>query len=203
MGQVFKSRPSKICGRRPLKNFTGSTLEYFVPSKRPVTIVMHEKRRKKCLSTYRKRFLRRNAPIKAGRTIFIDATLLYLFWCLKPEEILSIIISYLQINSDFLRPYSPFRTLFEKMIKGKFANWTTELKAQQFTLQHLLLSKSIEKLFWIPIKYSKYTHTFLTKPNSKNKAFICSILPTLSFSKKHKWRVEIRLNSFMTEAVVI
>ena len=43
MGQVFKSRPSKICGRRPLKNFTWSTLEYFVPSKRPVTIVMHQR----------------------------------------------------------------------------------------------------------------------------------------------------------------
>ena len=31
MGQIFKSGPSKICGRQSLKNFTWSTLEYFVP----------------------------------------------------------------------------------------------------------------------------------------------------------------------------
>ena len=29
--KVFKSGPSKICGRQPLKTFTWSTLEYFVP----------------------------------------------------------------------------------------------------------------------------------------------------------------------------
>ena len=28
---VFKNGPSKICGRQPLKNFTWSILEYFVP----------------------------------------------------------------------------------------------------------------------------------------------------------------------------
>ena len=31
--KVFKNRPSKICGRQPLKNFTWSILEYFVPYK--------------------------------------------------------------------------------------------------------------------------------------------------------------------------
>ena len=30
--KVFKNGPSKICGRQPLKNFTWSILEYFVPS---------------------------------------------------------------------------------------------------------------------------------------------------------------------------
>ena len=29
--QVFKSEPSKICGRQPLKHFIWSTLEYIVP----------------------------------------------------------------------------------------------------------------------------------------------------------------------------
>ena len=29
--KVFKNGPSKICGRQPLKNFTWSILEYFVP----------------------------------------------------------------------------------------------------------------------------------------------------------------------------
>ena len=29
--KVFKNRPSKICGRQPLKNFTWSILEYFAP----------------------------------------------------------------------------------------------------------------------------------------------------------------------------
>ena len=29
--KAFKSGPSKICGRQPLKNFTWSTLECFVP----------------------------------------------------------------------------------------------------------------------------------------------------------------------------
>ena len=30
--KVFKSGPTKICGTQPLRNFTWSTLEYFVPS---------------------------------------------------------------------------------------------------------------------------------------------------------------------------
>ena len=30
LGKVFKNRPSRICGRQPLKNFTRSILEYFV-----------------------------------------------------------------------------------------------------------------------------------------------------------------------------
>ena len=30
-GKVFKNEPSKICGRQPLKIFTSSILEYFVP----------------------------------------------------------------------------------------------------------------------------------------------------------------------------
>ena len=29
--KVFKNRPSKICGRHPIKNFTWSILEYFDP----------------------------------------------------------------------------------------------------------------------------------------------------------------------------
>ena len=29
---VFKNGPSKICVRKPLKNFSWSTLEYFVPN---------------------------------------------------------------------------------------------------------------------------------------------------------------------------
>ena len=29
--KVFKNKPSKICGRQFLKNFTWSNLEYFVP----------------------------------------------------------------------------------------------------------------------------------------------------------------------------
>ena len=29
--KVFKNGPSKICGREPLKDFTGSILGYFVP----------------------------------------------------------------------------------------------------------------------------------------------------------------------------
>ena len=29
--KAFKNGPSKICGRQPLKNFTWSILEYFVP----------------------------------------------------------------------------------------------------------------------------------------------------------------------------
>ena len=29
--KLFKNGPSKICGRQPLKNFTWSILEYFVP----------------------------------------------------------------------------------------------------------------------------------------------------------------------------
>ena len=28
--KLFKNRPSKVCGRQPLKNFTCSVLEYFV-----------------------------------------------------------------------------------------------------------------------------------------------------------------------------
>ena len=31
MSKVFKSGPSKICGRQPVRNFTWSILEYFVP----------------------------------------------------------------------------------------------------------------------------------------------------------------------------
>ena len=30
LGKVFKNRPSRTCGRQPLKNFTRSILEYFV-----------------------------------------------------------------------------------------------------------------------------------------------------------------------------
>ena len=30
--KVFRSGPNKICERQPLKNFTSSTLEYFVPN---------------------------------------------------------------------------------------------------------------------------------------------------------------------------
>ena len=29
--KVFKNRPSKVCGKQPLKNFSWSILEYFVP----------------------------------------------------------------------------------------------------------------------------------------------------------------------------
>ena len=30
--KVFRSGPSKICGRQPLNNFAWSILEYFVPN---------------------------------------------------------------------------------------------------------------------------------------------------------------------------
>ena len=42
MGQSFKNAPNKICGRQPLKNFTWSILEYFVPYTHIVTL--HRKR---------------------------------------------------------------------------------------------------------------------------------------------------------------
>ena len=30
-GKVFKNGPSRICGRQPIKDFTRSIFEYFVP----------------------------------------------------------------------------------------------------------------------------------------------------------------------------
>ena len=45
-GRVFKNGPSKICGRQPLKIFTWSILEYFVPFVTGVITVFYSLRQK-------------------------------------------------------------------------------------------------------------------------------------------------------------
>ena len=53
--QVFKSGPSKIRGRQPFKNFTWSTLEYFVPIDAGLNSVGLNIF-KKCLSNFKRPF---------------------------------------------------------------------------------------------------------------------------------------------------
>ena len=55
MGQVFENGPSKVCGRKPLKNFKWSILEYLGPNIPLVTL---------------------NTIYKSGKLILVDSIIL-------------------------------------------------------------------------------------------------------------------------------
>ena len=131
--KVFNNGPSEICGRHPLKNFTLSILEYFVP----------------CLTKNNETFTLKRPDLTLTEGVPL------LFWCYEGEMKLSLIWDYFDERCTWLWVYISWCLLFDLRISILFlylwwkgldsiciSSFTFYLLLPQINRQNMMLSHS-------------------------------------------------------------